>query len=300
MSIETSIRKIAERFESANLFYGHGTDNAFDEAAALVFHVLNLPFDIDQATLDQAIITTMQQQRIQELVQIRIKTRKPLSYLIQTAYFAGLPFYVDERVIVPRSPFAELIENQFEPWVQPDRIKHILDLCTGSGCMAIACAKYFPDAEVDAIDVCQDALAVAAINIKKHEVENQVHLFQSNLFDALPHKKRYDLIISNPPYVSQQEMQQLPKEYLHEPSLALAAGKEGLDIVNRILREADYFLSENGTLFVEVGNTQEILEKHYPLIPFTWLTLDRGGDGIFLLSKKELTRYAGSFKNLDK
>jgi len=290
MPIEKIVQKIAQTLETSDLFYGHGTDNAVSEAVALVFHVLNLSFDIDQAELSKIIPTQAQEQEILALAKTRIKTKKPLPYLTHTAYFAGLPFYVDERVLIPRSPFAELIENQFEPWVRPDCIKTILDLCTGSGCMAIACAKYFPNTHIDAVDISQDALDVAAINIKKHQVENQVHLFQSDLFDQI--QKQYDLIISNPPYVSQQEMQQLPKEYLHEPSLALEAGKEGLSIVNRILREANRFLSENGALFVEVGNTQETLEKHYPSTPFMWLTFERGGDGIFLLSKKELSDWA--------
>lgn len=222
-----------------------------------------------------------------KLINRRIEKRIPVSYLTHEAWFSGLPFYVDERVLIPRSPIAELIEEGFQPWVDSKEINDILDLCSGSGCIAIACAKHFPDADIDATDISTDALAVAKINILRHDVENQVHLYHSNLFQNLP-KKKYDLIISNPPYVNKEEMQTLPLEFKHEPSLGLEGGDEGLDLVIQILKNAKHYLNPQGLLIVEVGNSDTALIEKFPDMPFTWLEFQRGGGGVFLLTQEQL------------
>ncbi|OGT46179.1 MAG: ribosomal protein L3 N(5)-glutamine methyltransferase [Gammaproteobacteria bacterium RIFCSPHIGHO2_12_FULL_41_20] len=276
------IRFATSRFNEAGLYYGHGTDNAWDEAIALVLHTLHLPHSIDNSMLD-ARLTQDEKELVLQLIEKRIQQRIPLPYLTHEAWFAGLAFYVDERVLIPRSPIAELIENQFSPWIDPTHIHHILDLCTGSGCIAIACAKHFPNATIDATDISEEALTIAKINTLRHHVEDQVILYQSDLFNSLPTKK-YDIIISNPPYVSGEEMDTLPAEYRHEPTLGLAGGKEGLDIVLRILRQARHYLSPQGILIVEVGNSEHALVEHYPQLPFTWLEFQRGGGGVLLLS----------------
>lgn len=288
-TVRNILEQAAERLNNADLFFGHGTENADDEAVALVFYVLKLPFDCDESALDR-IITKKEKSKIEHLVQQRIETRKPLPYLTHEAYFCGLKFYVDERVIVPRSPFAELIQNQFEPLLDPNQVKNILDLCAGSACMAIACAYYFPTAHVDAIELSEEALAVAKINIEQHHVQDRVCLIKSDVFSQVP-KKKYDLIISNPPYVSEEEMKTVPKEFLHEPIIALETKNEGLFIVEQILKQAKNYLTEEGILVVEVGNTQEALEKHYPNAPFLWLEFEFGGDGVFMLTKKQLLNF---------
>lgn len=292
-TIRDFIRYATSQFNEAGLFYGHGTDNAWDEAVALVLHTLHLQHAINPMVLD-AHLTQGEQKTIAELIAKRVRERIPVPYLTHEAWFSGLSFYVDERVLIPRSPIAELIENHFKPWVNLSNVHHILDLCTGSGCIAIACANAFPDSQVDASDISTEALAVAKINILRHEVEEQVHLHQADLFAGLPRKK-YDIIVSNPPYVSAEEMTSLPPEYLHEPTLGLAAGTTGLDFSVRILREAGSFLQPRGILVVEVGNTEIALTNHFPRVPFTWLEFQRGGGGVFLLTAEQLKAHQATF-----
>jgi len=287
------LRWAISRFNEAGLFYGHGTENAWDEAIALILHTLHLPHDINPQILD-AKLTSTERDILYKNIKRRIDERIPLAYLTHEAWFAQLPFYVDERVLVPRSPVAELIENQFQPWIDVDSVNHILDLCTGSGCIAIACAKYFPEAEVDAADISHDALIVARINVMKHEVQDQVTLFQGDLFKPLSHKK-YNVIISNPPYVDAEDMANLPAEYKHEPESGLAAGELGLDVVTRILKQAKEYLHPHGILIVEVGNSEHALSDAFPDIPFTWLEFQRGDGGVFLLTAEQLENVAGHF-----
>ncbi len=279
-------RYAASRFNEAGLFYGHGTDNAWDDAMALILHTLHLPHNINPAILDANLLAD-EQAKIQSLIDKRVNERIPVPYLTKEAWLAGISFYVDERVLIPRSPIAELIENHFEPWILYEDVHNILDLCTGSGCLAIACAKTFPHAEVDASDISADALSVAKINVLRHGVEDQVHLHQSDLFKSLPEKK-YDIIISNPPYVSTDEMSSLPAEFRHEPALGLAAGLTGTDFASQILKNAPRYLSDNGILIVEVGNSEYALAEQYPDLPFTWLEFQRGGGGVFMLTADQL------------
>lgn len=292
-TIRDFIRLAISRFNEAGLYYGHGTDNAWDESFALVLHTLHLPHDVTPSILDANLLTE-EKNKLAELITRRVEKRIPVPYLTHEAWFSGMPFYVDERVLIPRSPIAELIENQFAPWIEEDKVHAILDLCTGSGCIAIACAKAFPDAEVDASDISSDALAVAQINTLRHNVEEQVHLHESNLLSGLPAKK-YDVIVSNPPYVSAEEMAELPPEYLHEPKLGLASGVEGLDCAIQILQNAGKYLAPHGILVVEVGNSEYALAERFPDVPFTWLEFERGGGGVFLLTAEQLAEYQLAF-----
>jgi len=289
LTIRDFTRYAVSRFQEAGLYYGHGTDNAWDEACYLIWHSLHLPYSLHNEVLDARLLQA-EREKLYHLIQKRVKERLPLAYLTHEAWFAGLPFYVDERVLVPRSPIAELIENHFQPWLEVDKTQNILDLCTGSGCIAIACAKAFPDAQVDATDISPDALAVAKTNILRHHVEDQVTLHEGDLFKPLK-GKLYDLIVSNPPYVSVQEMQELPLEYQHEPQMGLVAGKQGLDFALTILNEAAQHLRPEGVLIVEVGNSEEALEETFPEVPFTWLEFQRGGGGIFMLTAEQLKQH---------
>jgi ribosomal protein L3 glutamine methyltransferase len=288
------VRWGASRFKQAGLFFGHGTSNAIDEAAALALHALHLPHNLPSGYFSCK-LTPEERQEVVDLFDRRIIERKPAAYLTNEAWFCGLPFYVDERVLVPRSPIAELIEKQFSPWVSdPDNVTDILDLCTGSGCIAIACAMAFPGADIDAADISPEALSVTKTNIVKHNLEGQVQSVQSDLFDAL-FGNHYDIIVSNPPYVGTEELRNLPPEYHAEPRLGLESGETGLDCVRRILAEAGYYLKPDGLLIVEVGNTADELEKAYPNVPFYWLDFERGGDGVFLLTAEQLTKYRDQF-----
>jgi ribosomal protein L3 glutamine methyltransferase len=272
-------------FERAGLAYGHGTENAVDEAAALVFHALGL----DHAEAESAYARRPDAQqvgRVLALFEQRIRRRVPAAYLMGRMWFAGLEFEVDERVIVPRSPFAELVHAGFEPWVEPARVQRILDVGTGSGCIAIACALAFPQARVDAVDLSADALEVAARNCAKHGVGDRVRLLQGDCFEPVG-DDRYDLIVANPPYVSDAEMAELPEEYLHEPDLALRAGADGLDVVRRILSGAPGHLTAQGVLVVEVGNSEPRVMEAYPRLPFVWLEFEHGGGGVFLLRRAD-------------
>ncbi len=287
------IRWAASRFTEAQLSFGHGTITALDEAAALVLHTVYQPYDLSEAYLD-TVLTLDERQHVIEITDKRIKTRVPAAYLTHEAIFAGLSFYVDERVLVPRSPIAELIEQRFLPWVDEDQVQGILDLGTGSGCIAIACAYAFPDAFVDAVDLSEDALAVAEKNIKKHQLEDSVTLYLSDVFEDLP-ETHYDIIVSNPPYVCREEWEQLPIEYRAEPDIGFKGGESGLDIVIRILADADNYLTEKGILIVEVGNSAETLQSTFPEVPFYWLDFERGGYGVFLLTAEQVNFHHQSF-----
>ncbi len=293
-SIRDLIRWGTSRFNEAGIYFGHGTDNALDEAAWLTLHSLHLPPVMPERYLDCA-LTVAERETVIQVLQRRIDTRLPAPYLTNEAWYGGMPFYVDERVLIPRSPILELIEAHFAPWIDPDKVWNILDLCTGSGCIAITCAAAFPDAQVDAADISAEALAVAQINVERHHMQEQVRLVESDLFGALT-GRRYDIIVSNPPYVDSQDMASLPAEFRHEPELALAAGDDGLDLVFTILHQAMYHLEPHGILVVEVGNSREALEELLPEVPFVWLEFERGGEGVFLLTAEQVAEFHELFR----
>ncbi len=283
------IRWAASRFTKAGVSFGQGTVTALDEAAALILHTVYQPYNLAEAYLN-TVLTMDERRAVIDIIDRRINELIPASYLTNEAVFAGLSFYVDHRVLVPRSPIAELIEQRFSPWVDEEQMGRILDLCTGSGCIAIACAYAFPDALVDAVDLSAEALAVAAINIENHQISEQVKLYQSDLFTELP-AVLYDVIVSNPPYVCREEWEQLPREFHAEPDIGLKAGQTGLDIVLRILVDADDYLAEQGILIVEVGSSAQTLQNTFPDVPFYWLDFERGGDGVFLLTAEQVHFY---------
>lgn len=286
-TITDFVRWGASRFSAAGLHYGHGTDNSVDEALVLVRHALHLGHDLPREFY-AARLTEHEKRDVLELIERRIVERVPAPYLTGEAWFAGLPFFVDRRVLIPRSPFAELIDAGFAPWLEADRVEHVLDLCTGSGCIAIACAVAFPAARVDAVELSADALEVARSNVERHGVGERVTLLEGDLWAPVT-AGRYDLIVSNPPYVGDDEMAALPPEYSHEPEMGLRSGPEGLDVVARILAGARAHLRPGGVLVVEVGNSAEAVAAAWPELPFTWLEFSHGGSGVLLLTAEELS-----------
>lgn len=283
------IQTTEQLFQKAELHYGHGTDNALDEAFYLVMTAAGLEFDCDEEKLDQSIQADVLN-NIEQLIDKRINQRVPVAYLVNQAWFAGQKYYIDERVLIPRSPLAELITGQFTPWLSCTEVKSILDIGTGSACIACACAYAFRHSKVDAVDIDADAIVVANKNVSSHGLQQQVNIIKSDLFEQLDDKK-YDLIISNPPYVGHDEMQSLPQEYTYEPGHALEANDMGLELVGKILEQAPAYLNDGGLLVVEVGNSMNALIERYPAIPFIWLEFEQGGYGVFLLYKSDLEKY---------
>ena len=284
------IERTAERFDEAGLSFGHGTDNAVDEAAELVFFGAGLRHEDAEAAYEKT-LTSEQRERVDALIDRRVRERVPAAYLTNRMWFAGHEFFVDARVLVPRSPIAELIDARFEPWIAADEVHRILDIGTGSGCIAIASALAFPRATVDAADLSADALAVTRINVDRHRVADRVRAVQSDVYSGLA-DRTYDVIVTNPPYVGSEELASLPDEYHREPELGLYGGDDGLDIVRRILAGAASHLTAGGILIGEVGNTEEALQAAFPDVPFIWLEFERGGGGVFVLARDELERLA--------
>lgn len=287
-TLRDCLRFAVTQFHRANLFFGHGTDNAWDEAVYLALHTLNLPLDQLEPYLDARLLPSERNQLL-SLYQKRVQHRLPAAYLTHEAWLSGHRFFVDERVIVPRSFIAELLQEQLSPWIEsPWEINRTLDLCTGSGCLAILMALAFPEAEVDAIDLSPDALTVAERNVADYGLENRIRLIKSDALSGLTSNDRYDLIISNPPYVDAEAVAALPQEYLHEPEMALGSGEDGLDFTRKLLATAAQHLTENGLLVVEIGHNRDALEAAYPDTPFTWLETHAGGEYVFLLSAIDL------------
>jgi ribosomal protein L3 glutamine methyltransferase len=292
VTVRALIAHGAARLTRARVFFGHGTDNAWDEAAALVLHALRLPLRGGRAVYTRR-VGVRAQRSAHELLSRRIRERIPSAYLTGIAWFAGTRLHVDTRVLVPRSPLAELIERRFAPWIDPRRVRRVLDLGTGSGCIAIACARRLPAARVDALDISPAALVVARGNVRRLRLQRRVRLLRSDHFSALG-RASYDIIVANPPYVGSRELEALPPEYRHEPRLALAAGRSGLDSVRVILRDAARHLRPRGLLIVEVGNTERAVRRAWPRLPFVWLEFARGGGGVFLLTREQLQQRRGA------
>lgn len=285
-TVRDFLRFAVSRFQEAELYFGHGSDNAYDEAAYLILHTLHLPLDTLEPYLDAHLLPS-EQDHLFDLIERRVVERIPVAYLTQHAMQGEFEFYIDDRVIVPRSFIYELLGEPLRPWIEFDELIHqALDLCTGSGTLAIQLAHHYPDAQIDAVDISLDALEVAAINIEDYDLGERIHLIHTNLFEGL--ENTYDLIISNPPYVDEQSVASLPDEYLHEPKLALGSGKDGLDATRVILQQAASFLNPQGVLLVEIGHNRDVLEAAYPDLDFVWLETS-GGDGfVFLLTREQL------------
>lgn len=287
LTVRDYLRFAVSRFYQAKLFFGHGSNDAYDEAVYLILHTLHLPVDTLAPFLD-AQLTPAERGEVLNVIQRRVEQRIPAAYLTHEAFLGDYSFYVDERVIVPRSFIAELLRQQLAPWIaEPDSIAQVLDLCTGSGCLAILCADAFPNAKVDAVDLSPDALAVAERNVTDYELASRIGLIESDLFAKLS-GRRYDLIISNPPYVDAESVAALPAEYLHEPKLSLGSGQDGLDATRVILKHAAEHLTDNGILIVEIGHNRDILEAAYPKLPFTWLDVTAGDQFVFMLHRNDL------------
>ncbi len=288
-TIRDWLRFTVSRFEESEIFFGHGTDNAYDEAVWLIMRGLHLPLDTVDNFLD-AVITESERKHLAHLIERRISERVPTAYLLREAWLKGFKFYVDERVIVPRSFIAELLEDGLSPWIEyPEMVESAADICTGSGCLGVLLADAFPNATVDVIDISPDAIAVCNINIANYGLEDRVTAIQSDMFTALA-GKTYDLIISNPPYVDAPSMAELPQEYRNEPQIALGSGVAGLDHTHTILREAAKHLNDGGLLVVEIGHNRDALLETYPDLPFTWLEVESGNEFVFLLSKEQLPK----------
>ncbi|NDP47254.1 MAG: 50S ribosomal protein L3 N(5)-glutamine methyltransferase [Sulfuriferula multivorans] len=287
ITVRDWLRFAVSRFNEAKLCFGHGSDNAFDEAAYLILHTLHLPLDRLDPFLD-ASLTHGESEQVQAVIERRVKERVPAAYLTHEAWLGEHRFYVDERVIVPRSFIAELLHENLAPWVEhPDEVTRALDLCTGSGCLAILAALAFPNAQVDAVDLSQDALDVATRNIGDYKLQDRIGCITSDLFTALK-GRTYDVIVSNPPYVNADSVAELPPEYQAEPSLALGSGEDGLDASRQILAEAKSHLNPGGLLVVEIGHNRDVLEAAYPALPFTWLDTERGDQFVFMLRREDL------------
>lgn len=299
-TIRDWLRFTVSQFEASDIFFGHGTDNSYDEAVWLVMSALHLPHDTLHNFLD-AVITETERKHLAHLIEQRITKRTPTAYLLREAWLRGFKFYVDERVIVPRSFIAELLdfneegEHGLQPWIEhPELINSAADICTGSGCLGILLANAFPDAAIDVVDISADAIAVCNINIANYGLQEQVTAIQSDMFAALKGKK-YDLIISNPPYVDAPSMAKLPVEYRNEPQIALGSGVAGLDHTHKILREAATYLNDEGILVVEIGHNRDALEAAYPEVEFTWLDVAAGNQFVFLLTKEQLQSLSNSY-----
>ena len=284
------------QFNKEGLCFAHGMPNALDEAVYICLATLHLPPDLADDYLDCR-LTHEEKRAVLENYRIRLSKRKPAAYITREAWFAGLSFYVDERVLIPRSPIAELIQQQFSPWIDPNRVERVLDLCTGSGCIAIACAYAFEQADIVASDISTDALDVAIINRSDHGLEQRLTLIESDLFADIP-RQQFDIIVSNPPYVSEREISELDREFSFEPDNGLAAGKTGMDYVIPILQQAGGYLSDHGILVVEVGYSMPALIECLPEVPFAWLEFAHGGEGVFLLTAEQLREYQPMFDAL--
>ena len=280
------LRFAVSRFQQAGLVFGHGSDNAHDEAAYLILHTLHLPLDMLEPYLDAALLADEKTELLGKLRE-RVEQRVPVAYITQHARQGDFDFYVDERVIVPRSFIYELLGEPLSPWIEyPELVHRALDLCTGSGCLAIQMAAHYPAAQIDAVDISLDALEVAAVNVEDYGLQERIQLVHTDLFEGL--EGTYDLIVSNPPYVDAESVGALPEEYLHEPELALGSGEDGLDATREILLQAAKFLNPHGVLLVEIGHNRDVLEREYPELPFVWLDTS-GGDGfVFLLTREQL------------
>lgn len=276
----------ASQFVEAKLTYGHGMSSPLDESAYLVLRTLNLPVDTPEVYW-QSHLTENEINRVKAVISRRVDEKIPAAYITQEGWFAGLQFYIDERVLVPRSPIAELVESLFAPWIDAGDVTSILDLCTGSGCIGIACAYAFPLANIDLADISEDALEVARVNVDQHQAGSRVSVIHSDLFSNLKNAQ-YDIIVSNPPYVDAEDIGDMAKEYHHEPEIGLSSGDDGLACTRQIIRQAASYLTEKGVLVVEVGNSQYALQDEFPELAFQWLDFERGGDGVFLLTKDQL------------
>lgn len=283
-----------QRLNDSDVYFGHGTDNALDESAYLMAYARHIAPDFSDKELEE-VVNESDSEQYKALIAQRIEKKIPAAYLTHEAWFAGLPFYVDDNVLVPRSPIAELILDGFAPWIDISKVQTALDLCTGSGCIGIAIASHFPHIQVDISDLSEGALRVANKNIVQHQLTGRVKAYQSDLFASLP-EKQYDLIVSNPPYVDAEDMAALPEEYRHEPEMGLTAGEQGLDLVIPMLQQAARFLRPGGIIVVEVGNSEAALQERFPQVPFTWLEFEYGGHGVFLLEYEQLVTHQDTFK----